>query len=153
MTTPPYPLHPEPVQKRWLERHPLWKIPLGCLTLFLLVAVFVTVLFTIITASFRSSDVFKEAMARAEANSDVRAQIGEPIRASRLMSGHLNVSGNAGDADLSIPISGPRGKAVIHAVASKSGGVWRFTVLQVNVEGQAEVVDLLSIQPPRERDF
>ena len=153
MTTPPYPLHPETMQRRWLDRHPLWKIPLGCLTLFLLVAVLVTALFTVITALFRSSDVFKQAMARAAASPDVRAQIGEPIRASRLMSGHLNVSGNAGDADLSIPISGPRGKAVIHAVWSKSGGVWRFTVLQVHVEGQAEGVDLLSIQPPRERDF
>ena len=153
MTTPPYPLHPEPTQKRWLDRHPMWKIPLGCLTLFFLGAVFVTVLFTVITASFRSSDVFKQAMARAAASPEVRAQIGEPIRAARLMSGHLNVNGSTGDADLSIPISGPRGKAVIHAVAVKSGGVWRFSVLQVNVEGQPEGVDLLSIQPPAERDF
>jgi len=38
MTTPPYPLHPEPMKKTWLERNPLWKIPLGCLTLFVLLA-------------------------------------------------------------------------------------------------------------------
>jgi hypothetical protein len=150
MTTPPYPLLPEPTQKRWLDRHPLWKIPLGCLTLFLLLAVFVTVLFTVIMTSFRSSDVYKEAMARAAASSEVRTEIGEPIRATWLISGHLNVSGSTGNADLSIPISGPRGKAVIRAVASKSEGVWHFTVLQVNVEGHVESIDLLSIQPPTE---
>ncbi len=43
MATPPYPLHPEPIKKSWLERNPLWKIPLGCLTLFVLLAVFVII--------------------------------------------------------------------------------------------------------------
>ena len=153
MSTPPYPLHPEPAQRRWLDRHPMWKIPLGCLTLFLLLAVFFAVLFTVIMTSFRSSDVYKQAMARASASPEVRAEIGKPILAARLISGHLNVSGSTGSADLSIPISGPRGKGVIRAVASKSEGVWHFTVLQVNVEGHAESIDLLSIQPPPERDF
>jgi len=152
MTTPPYPLRPEPAQKRWLDRHSLWKIPLGCLTLFLLLAVFLAVLFTVIMTSFRSSDVYKQAVARAAASPEVRTEIGEPIRAARLISGHLNVSGSTGNADLSIPISGPRGKGVIRAVAAKSEGVWHFTVLQVNVEGHAESIDLLPTQSPTEPD-
>lgn len=152
MPTPPYPLHPEPLRNSWLERHPLWKIPVGCLTLLLLLAAFGFGLIAAITTSFRHSDVYKEAMARASANPQVRAQIGEPIKSTWPISGQLNVSGSTGNANFSIPISGPRGKGVIRAVAYKSG-VWRFTWLRVSIEGQPADLDLLSVQPPAERDF
>ena len=153
MTTPPYPLQPQPLRRSWIEQHPNWKIPLGCLTLFLLIAVFVLCLMAVITSAFRSSDVYKQAVAKAGENQQVRNLIGEPVKPAWLISGQLNVSGSTGNANLSIPISGPRGKGTIRAVAFKNAGVWRFTVLQVNVEGQSESIDLLSVQPPLERDF
>jgi hypothetical protein len=153
MPTPPYPLHPGPMRRSWLERRPLWKIPLGCLTLLFLIALFGLLTMTIITASFRSSDVYKQALAKAGDNEQVRDLMGEPIRPAWLSSGDLHVNGNTGDANLSIPISGPRGKGVIRAVAFKSEGVWRFTYLKVKVEAQGESIDLLSVQPPAERDF
>ena len=103
MPTPPYPLHPEPISKGWIERHPGWKIPLGCLILFLLVGGFVTILLTGILASFHSSDVYNQALARAAADPQVRAQLGEPIHPGWFISGQMNVSGSTGNADLSIP--------------------------------------------------
>jgi len=144
MTSPPYPLLPEPMRKNWLEQNPRWKIPLGCLTLLFLVGIFVVVLMTIITTSFRSSDVYKQAMAEAAANAQVHERIGETIQADWLISGQLNVNGSTGNANLSIPISGTRGRGTIQAVAYKSGGVWRFTKLQVMVAGRAAGIDLLS---------
>ena len=152
MSTPPYPLHPQPMRRSWLELHPNWKIPLGCLTLLFLAALFGLAVMAIVVASFRSSDVYKQAMAKAAESQQVRDQIGEPIQPAWLISGELHVNGNAGNANLSIPISGPRGKGIIRAVAFKSGGVWRFTFLRVDVAGQSESIDLLSIQPP-EREF
>jgi Cytochrome oxidase complex assembly protein 1 len=153
MTIPPYSLQPEPLSKSWIERHPGWKIPLGCLILLLLVGGFVTILLTGILASFHSSDVYNQALARAAADPQVRAHLGEPVHPGWFISGQMNVSGSAGNADLSIPVSGPRGKGVIRAVAVKSEGVWRFTTLQVNIEGESEPLDLLSVQPPAEREF
>ncbi len=153
MSIPPYPLHPEPMKRSWLEEHPFWKIPLGCLTLILLMGLFAVGLITVITTSFRSSDVYKQALTQATANSQVRELIGEPIKPAWFISGQLNVSGSTGSANLSIPISGPRAKGTIRAVANKTGGGWRFTHLQVIVEGQPAAIDLLSIQPPAERDF
>ena len=153
MSTPPYPLQPEPMKKSWLEHRPLWKIPLGCLTLFLLIGVSATVLITIITTSFHNSEVYQQAMAKAAGNLQVRGQIGAPMKAGWFISGQLNVSGGTGSANLSIPISGPRGKGAIRAVAYKTGGVWRFTYLQVAVQGQPGCIDLLSVQPPAERDY
>jgi hypothetical protein len=139
--------------KSWLEHHPHWKIPLGCLTLLFLIALFGLLTMTIITASFRSSDVYKQALAKAGDNEQVRDLMGEPIRAAWLISGELHVNGSTGNANLSIPISGSRGKGVIRAVAFKSEGVWRFTYLQVKVEARSKSIDLLSVQPPAERDF
>jgi hypothetical protein len=153
MSTPPYPLHPEPMKKSWLEQNPYWKIPLGCLTLIFLIALFVVVLMTVITTSFRNSDVYKQALTQAASNPQVRELIGEPVKPAWLISGQLNVSGSTGNANLSIPISGPQGKGTIRAVANKTVGVWRFTYLQVSVDGQPTSIDLLSIQPPAERDF
>jgi cytochrome oxidase complex assembly protein 1 len=153
MSTPPYPLHPEPMKKSWLERRPLWKIPLGFLTLLLLIGVFGSVVMTIITTSFHNSEAYKQAVAKASENSQVREAIGEPIHPAWLVSGQLNVTGSTGNANLLIPISGPRGRGSIRAVATKSRNVWRFTDLQVNIKGRSESIDLLSIQPPPERDF
>jgi hypothetical protein len=150
MSTPPYPLNPAPMQKSWLERRPLWKIPLGCLTLMLLIGLSGLVLLTVVTASFRNSDVYKLALAKASENSQVRELIGEPIRPGWLISGQMNVSGSTGNANLLIPVSGPRGKGAIRAVARKSAGAWLFTCLQVTIEDQPASIDLLSTQSPAE---
>jgi Cytochrome oxidase complex assembly protein 1 len=153
MATPPYPVHPEPMKKSWLDRNPLWKIPLGCLTLFVLLAVLGIFLLTVITSSFRHSDVYKQAIVQATANPQVREQIGEPVQPDWLVSGELNVSGGSGKANLVIPISGPRGRGSIHAVAQKSGGVWRFTYLQVDFANQSPSIDLLSAEPSENTHF
>jgi amino acid transporter len=141
------------MNKSWLERRPLWKIPLGCLTLFVLIAAFGIILMTAITSSFPHSDVYKLAIAQASANPQVRVHIGEPIKPAWLISGEMNVSGSSGKANLVIPISGPRGRGSIHAVAQKSGGVWRFTYLQVDVVNQSASIDLLSTEPSQKQDF
>jgi hypothetical protein len=153
MPTPPYPLHPQPIRKGWLELHPQWKIPLGGVILVLLVGGFGIVVMTAMMATYHRSEVYQQAVAKAVENPQVQAEIGEPLRPAWLISGDLHVGGSTGNANLSIPISGPRGRGVIRAVAVKNGGVWRFTYLQVNVAGQRAGIDLMSIQPPLEREF
>ena len=152
MSTPPYPLHPEPMKRNWIERNPLWKIPLGCLTLLLLMALFGVGLFSVINATFHHSDVYRLAMTRAGENAQVREQIGEPIKPGWMIVGELKLNGSTGYANFSIPISGSRGKGKIRVVASKNV-TWRFSYLQVYVDGQSQCIDLLSIQAPVERDF
>ena len=142
MATPPYPLNPEPLKKSWLERNPLWKIPLGCLILLLLLGLVGFVLIALISGTFRHSDVYKMAMAQAAANAQVRERIGEPIESGWFIFGALHLNGRTGDANFSIPISGPHGKGQIRVVAYKAG-VWRFTFLQVYVEGQTGSIELL----------
>lgn len=152
MSSPPYALNPVPMKKSWIERHPLWKIPLGCLTLLVLLAAFGTIMIAIITGSFRTSDVYKQAMLQAAGNPQVRAEIGEPIQAGWFVSGQLRVSGTTGNANMSIPISGNRGQGLIRLVARKNQ-VWRFSCLQVDVAGPSHSIDLLPSVPEPNRAF
>jgi hypothetical protein len=101
--TAPYPLQPEPLIRSWIERHPLWKIPLGGLTLVLLMAAFGAVTIMIISTSFRASDVYKQAMSQAAGNLQVRELIGEPIKAGWCIFGELKYSGARGYAKLRDP--------------------------------------------------
>ena len=58
-------------------------------------------------------------------------------------SGNISVSGSSGDAEFSIPISGPKGSAVICVVAKKKAGKWIYEILEVEVEGSKDRIGLL----------
>lgn len=126
-------------RKNWWERNWKWFVPTGCLTLILLAGLFTALIFTLVMGSMKSSDAYKQAVARARANPTVVARLGTPIAEGRWVSGNISVQNDSGNADLLIPISGPHGKAVVHAVAAKSGGKWEFSRLSVLIEGDSEV--------------
>ena len=147
MPTPPSPLVPEPMKRSWLEQNPRWKIAVGFLTLLFLLIAFGGLVMIGVTASFRGSEVYQQALAAAAENHLVRREIGDPIQPSWFVTGQLNVSGSTGNADLSIPVSGSKGRGVIRAVAFKAEGIWRFTYLQVNVAGQGATINLLMVAP------
>jgi hypothetical protein len=150
MATPPYPLIPGPMKRGWFDRHPAWKIPIGCFMLILLVGTYVA---GIVELSFRHSEVFALAMAKAGENMQVRSEIGAPLKAGWRISGNLRVAGLSGYANLSIPIAGSRHKGVIHVVAAKCAGTWQFKQLVVNVEEQTEAIDLLATEPKPKPEF
>ncbi len=137
-------------QPGWWSRNWKWFVPAGCLTLSLLFCLFIGLIFTIVMGSMKSSDAYKQAVATARANPTVVAKLGTPIAEGYFVSGNINVQNNSGNADLQIPISGPKGKAVIHAVASKSEGKWEYSRLTVTIEGQPEL-DLLELEPGPEQ--
>jgi hypothetical protein len=139
----PYPISPQPMQKSWLDRNAGWKIPLGCLLVVLLIVGFIGLIFSIVSTSFHKSYVFQEAVARAERNPEVAEKIGTPLRPSWMPMGQINVNGSSGNANMTIPVTGPRGKGTIHLEAQKVSGVWRFRILEVRVEGQTGAINLL----------
>ena len=90
----------------------------------------------------KSSDVYKMAVARAKADPRVTEAIGTPIKEGYFVGGHTDVSGGSGQADLTIPIRGPKGKAKIYATATKSAGEWHYSRLIVKVQNTGERIDL-----------
>ena len=136
-------------QPIWFGRNWKWAVPLGALVLFFLFASFIGGIFLLVEVSFQHSDSYTQALARARTDPRVAARIGGPLKVGWLASGSINTSGPSGDADISIPISGPKGKGTLYVVAKKSAGLWTFKTLQVEVEGESERIDLLL---PEEND-
>jgi len=140
-------------RKNWFERNWKWFVPSGCLTLIVLFLGFVASVFGIVEASFKSSDVYSHALMEAQANARVSETIGQPLKPGWFISGSINVSGDSGDADISIPITGPKRKGTIYAVAKKIAGTWQYETLQVEVDGQPDRIDLLKAPPSSSRDW
>jgi len=131
------------VQPTWFTRNWKWAVPFGVLAMLLLAVAFIGGILFLVENSFQHSEFYTQALARARANPQVAEKIGQPLQAGWLASGKLNTSGSSGDADISIPVSGPKGKGTLYVVAKKSAGVWTLVTLQVEVAGEAERINLL----------
>lgn len=109
---------------------------------------FVAMIVVVVFGAMKSSDAYKIAVTRAKNDERVVRAIGKPISEGMFMSGNTNVNGGSGQADLAIPISGPKGKAKIYAVATKSAGEWVYSKLVVRVESTGETIDLKEESSP-----
>ncbi len=113
---------------------------LGALLITLVVVGFVGGIFFLIISSFKSSSVYAEAMEAARSDPAVTSALGTPIDAGWLITGSLSEQGISGNADLVIPISGPRRGGTLYASAYKANGVWHFYTLAVQVDGDSELI-------------
>ena len=102
----------------------------------------------IVFSAMKSTDVYREALARAKADPTVIKALGSPIKDGFLVSGNTNVNGASGESNLAIPISGPKGKGTIYVSANKSLGQWNYSGLVVEVGQTHERIDLLQRSAP-----
>ena len=122
-------------EKNWWSRNWKWVVPSGCLTVILLFVGFFAVIFFGVFGILKSTEVYKTSLAAAQNSAEVQEALGTPVEAGLFMSGSINTNGGSGDADISIPISGPNGKGTVYAIATKSAGTWSYSTLEVQVEG------------------
>ena len=110
---------------------------------------FVALIVTVVFGMLKSSDVYKDALARAKADPAVEMALGSPIDAGLLVMGNIKISGASGKADLAIPISGPDDEATLYVVAEKSAGRWTFLTLVVDIASTGQRIDLLKNRTKR----
>jgi Cytochrome oxidase complex assembly protein 1 len=132
----------------WWTRNWKWFVPLGCLTVAVMFLIFAGSIVVIVFSAMKSTDVYKEALARAKADPAVIEALGSPIKDGFLVSGNSNVNGASGESNLAIPISGPKGKGTIYVSATKSLGRWIYSGLVVEVSGTHDRIDLLQTAAP-----
>ena len=108
-----------------------------------LVAGFVFFILCIVFGAMKSSDAYKMALAKAQTDPRVVQALGSPITDGFFVGGKTNVSGTSGDADMTVPISGPKGKGTLYFVASKFAGQWTFSKLMVEIANTGQRIDLL----------
>jgi Cytochrome oxidase complex assembly protein 1 len=104
---PPVPPAPKP---NWWNRNWKWFVPLGCFSIAMLFVVFIGSTVLIVFSAMKSSDIYKDALARAKTHPAVIEALGSPVTEGFLLSGNTNVNGTSGEANLSIPVAGPKGK-------------------------------------------
>ena len=131
-------------KKGCLARNWKWMVPVGCLGLIVAAVAVVLIIVLVVFGAIKSSDVYQEALRRAQTSPAVVSALGQPVEAGWLVSGSVNVNSGGGEADLKIPISGPKGNGTVYAVATSSGGDWDYSKLEVEVEGQSRRIDLNS---------
>jgi Cytochrome oxidase complex assembly protein 1 len=105
----------------------------------------------IVFSAVKSTDPYKDALARAKMHPAVIEALGSPIKEGFFVSGNTNVNGASGESNLSIPISGPKGKGTIYVKAAKSLGRWSYSGLVVKIQATRNRIDLLKgPAPPNE---
>jgi hypothetical protein len=113
-------------------------------------ALFYGFVVVLVTTLLRSSDVYKDAVARVTASPAVQLQLGNPVRSKWRAGGQVATQlGGYGHAHLEIPIYGPKGEATIIAESYKVDGVWTYRRLEVLIPDQPQIV--LVAPPERER--
>ena len=128
------------------EKRPAWVkwVVLGCVGLIAIVALAVWGFVALIMGSLKQSDAYKEALAAVRADSAAVEALGEPIEPGFFLSGSVNVSGPSGEAELLIPLHGPRGKGTLYLEATKRAGRWEYSLLELAVDGTEKRIDLLA---------
>ena len=103
---------------------------------------FAAFIILVVFGAMKQTDVYQTALSRAKADQRVSSALGTPIEEGWYLSGTTKVTGSSGEADLTIPISGPKGKGTIYAVATKSAGDWTYSKLVVKIDSSGETIDL-----------
>jgi len=104
----------------------------------------VAALFAAIFSGLKTSWAYTEGVDLARHNPAVVQALGEPIESGWLVQGHINFVNDNADADLAIPLSGPRGSGTLYVVAKKKDGQWHFERAEVEISGGKEKIDLLA---------
>jgi hypothetical protein len=138
----------QPPTRTWWTRNWKWVVPIGCLIPLLVCGGLSTLLYFVIVGSIKSSDVYRESLVKAKASEEVKKALGEPIEAGFWVGGNIEVSNGSGNADLAIPISGPRGSATLHVVATKVDGRWQYSTMEVTPKDAGARIDLRSMPAP-----
>lgn len=129
----------------WWSRNWKWFVPVLLVTVVVLMAGFMLAIFTFVMRMMSSSEPYQTALARAQANPEVIATLGEPVTPGRFIMGNIASSADgSGDADLSIPLSGPKGEARIYVVGERETGQWNYEAMIVVDADSDRRIDLLA---------
>jgi hypothetical protein len=127
----------------WWQRNWKWFVPVGCLGLIAMVGGAIVGLLFLVFGLIKSADVYQDALSQAQNHPAVQRELGQPIEAGWLVMGNISLEGTSGEADITIPVSGPNGEARVYVVASKTAGQWTYQLLEVEFSESGQRLNLL----------
>lgn len=117
---------------------------MGCLTLILLGVLGLGTLFFGVTKLLADSTPSQHAIKKASQNEKVISLLGSPIEKDGTISGKISFTNGDGVANLSIPIKGPKDKAIITVKAIKNNDAWTYSTLYVQIQSTNKKINLLA---------
>jgi hypothetical protein len=96
----------------------------------------------------KASEYYRAAMARVNADPRVTDALGSPVEAGWYVLGSLETAGEAGTAELRIPLQGPKGRGTARLTAEKLLGPWSIRELAVTVAATGDWIPI--VMPPYE---
>ncbi|MEP6907383.1 MAG: cytochrome c oxidase assembly factor Coa1 family protein [Pseudoxanthomonas sp.] len=113
----------------WWKRHWKWAVPVLAALALTLFAGFILLVVSAVFGMIKSSDAYQGAMRQLRSSPAAATALGAPIREGWFPMGNIKINGPSGEANLQIPVSGPKGKGDLFVEATKSAGAWHFHVL------------------------
>lgn len=101
---------------------------------------------------FSQTDVKKLALEQVRHSAQAVEALGEPIEASFLFTGNINMKNHGGRADIQFPVHGPKGRGKVVVLANLDHGTWTFERLTLKLEGSNEEIVIVGGppgEPPR----
>ena len=99
-------------------------------------------IFSTVSGVFKNSEVYATSLSKAKASPAVQEALGTPIEEGFMFQGSINIDGNSGNADFSVPLKGPKGEAKLVVTARRaSANPWEYTVQEVRMS-DGRVIDL-----------
>jgi len=130
--------------KNWIGRNRNWAIPsMGCLTLIILTIIFASTMVTNLTGFFKDYVSYEVGMENLIKNELVIEVLGEPIEANGMFQGNIRYKDEEGNADIKVPVKGPKGEATLLIIAVMNDDVWTYNTMEVTISDSNKKIDLL----------
>ncbi len=114
----------------------------------MLFVTFICLVVLVVFSAVKSTAVYQDSLSSAKTNPAVIEALGSPITVGFLVSGNTNVNGASGEANLSIPVAGPKGKGTIYVAATKSLGRWNYSGFVLEIKKTRQRINLLEGPTP-----
>jgi hypothetical protein len=131
-------------KNNWFGRNWKWFVPVSGLGILLCcAAVTGAALVYILFSAVKTSEPYRMALEKVRASSAAQEVLGTPIRDGVFANGSIEITGNSGTAELSIPVSGPKGSGTVNLTAQENNGRWSFLLLELVMNGSGRRINLL----------
>jgi len=131
-------------QKNWFGRNWKWAVPsLGCLVIIVIAIFLAGAMVVKVTDLFKESTPYSDGMAALKSNELVIEEIGEPIEPNGMFQGNVHYSNDGGNADIKVPVKGPKGEATLLVIGEEVDGEWTYLKMEVTISDSDKKIDLL----------
>ncbi len=91
----------------------------------------------------KSADVYQDAVAMVKEDPRAIELLGEPIETGWQFRGNITTGDQGGEAEFTVPVSGPKGSGELEVEAEKVDGEWKYERIRIYPDDGGLPLDLV----------